>query len=117
MYDQLGNMAVQLVDDSHPKFPAGKKFADIVQNKLTTEDLKASVLGYLAYFGTYTVNEQKRFITHHVKASTNNTSGTDQERGFELQGNQLILTKLAGSSKGKKDQLTTRITWQRVGSS
>ncbi len=115
MYDQLGNMAVQLVDNSHPKFPTGK-FADIVNNQLSPSDLKASVLGYLAYFGTYTVNEQKRFITHHVKASTNNTSGTDQDRGFELQANQLILTKLAGSRKGKKDQLTTRITWQRVGS-
>ncbi len=34
MYDQLGNMAVQLVDDSHPKFPSGK-FADIVKNQLS----------------------------------------------------------------------------------
>lgn len=114
MYDQLGNMAVQLVDDSHPKFPPGK-FADIVENKLTPSDLKASVLGYLAYFGTYTVNEEKRFITHRVKASTNNTSGTDQQRGFELRENQLILTKLASSSPGKKDQLITKITWQRIG--
>ena len=113
MYDSKGNMAVQLVDDSHPKFPSGK-FADIVKNQLTSEALKASLLGYLAYFGTYTVNEEKGFITHHVKASTNNTSGTDQQRGFELQGNSLILTKLAGSTPVKKDQLTTKITWQRI---
>ncbi len=79
--------------------------------------MKASVLKYLAYFGTYTVNQEKQAIIHHVKASTNNTSGTDQERGFEFQRNQSILTKLAGLSKGKKDQLTTRITWQRIGSS
>lgn len=114
MYDSKGNMAVQLVDDSHPKFPEGK-FADIVKNELNPEVLKASILGYLAYFGTYTVNEEKGFITHHVKASTNNTSGTDQQRGFELQGNSLILTKLAGSTPVKKDQLTTKITWQRMG--
>lgn len=113
MYDSKGNMAVQLVDDSHPKFPSGK-FADIVKNQLSPEVLKASILGYLAYFGTYTVNEEKGFITHHVKASTNNTSGTDQQRGFELQGNSLILTKLAGSTPVKKDQLTTKITWQRI---
>ena len=114
MYDSKGNMAVQLVDDSHPKFPDGK-FADIVKNQLTPEVLKASLLGYLAYFGTYTVNEEKGFITHHVKASTSNTSGTDQQRGFELQGNSLVLTKLASSNLGKKDQLTTKITWQRMG--
>jgi len=112
IYDQKGRMAVQLVSDVRPTFSG-----DLVQavNKATPEELKTAGLGYLAYFGTYTIDEKKHTVIHHVERSTNNYTGTAQVRSFEIKGNQLILIKLANMGQGaKQSQLSSRIVWERI---
>jgi len=112
IYDQTGRMAVQLVSNVRPTFSG-----DLVQavDRATPEELKTAVLGYLAYFGTYTIDEKEHTITHHVERSTNNYAGTAQARSFEIKGNQLILTKLASLTQGaKQSQLSSRIVWERT---
>jgi len=112
IYDQKGRMAVQLVSDVRPTFSG-----DLVQavNKATPEELKTAILGYLAYFGTYTIDEKEHTVIHHVERSTNNYTGTAQVRSFEIKGNQLILTKLANTVQGaKQSQLSSRIVWERI---
>ena len=48
---------------------------------------------YFGYFGTYTVDENSRTVTHHiVGASDPNYAGTNQLRFFTLQGNRLVLS-------------------------
>jgi len=112
IYDQKGRMAVQLVSDVRPTFSG-----DLVQavNKATPEELKTAVLGYLAYFGTYTIDEKEHTVTHHVERSTNNYTGTAQLRSFEIKDNQLVLMKSATLAQGGKPrQLSSRIVWERV---
>lgn len=113
-YEPTGRMSVQLVNnDDRPTFPTGN-FTRVVQ-AAKTEDLQAAVLGYLAYFGTYSIDETKNTITHHVQESTNNYKGSDQVRNFELNGDQLVLVKSVSSKPGEKqDQLTSRIEWRRL---
>ena len=48
--------------------------------------------GFLAYFGTYTVDEKAGVVVHHVEgASFPNWIGTDQRREFTLSGRRLTL--------------------------
>ena len=62
-YDSLGNMAAQVMPNrSRPKYAGVQP---------TPEEAKEAITGYLAYFGTYTVDESVRTITHHRKANVN----------------------------------------------
>src|SRR5580693_905526 len=62
-YDSLGNMAAQVMPNRpRPKYTGAQP---------TPEEAKEALTGYLAYFGTYTVDESARTITHHRKANIN----------------------------------------------
>jgi hypothetical protein len=63
IYDSLGNMAAQVMPNRlRRKYAAAEP---------TPEEAKAAITGYLAYFGTYTVDEQAHIITHHRKGNIN----------------------------------------------
>jgi hypothetical protein len=48
--------------------------------------------GYVAYFGTYRVDEANSVVTHVVEGSLNpGYTGTDQPRPFTLHGDVLII--------------------------
>lgn len=113
IYDETGRVAVQLVNDARPAFSQGD-FTEVA-SKATPGELKDNILGYLAYFGTFTIDEQKQTVTHHIEASTNNYAGTAQLRNFEIKGNQLTLFKKANLAQGaKQNQLSSRIIWERI---
>ena len=63
IYDSLGNMAAQVMPNR-----ARRKYAAA---EPTPEEAKDAITGYLAYFGTYSVDEQARTITHHRKGNIN----------------------------------------------
>ena len=60
----------------------------------TPDEAKEAITGYLAYFGTYTVDEQRHTITHHRKANINpGQIGDDAVRRYEFApGDRVILT-------------------------
>jgi len=62
-YDAHGNMAAQIMPD-RPR-------AKYAVAQPTPEEAKAAITGYTAYFGTYTVDEKARTVTHHRKANLN----------------------------------------------
>jgi hypothetical protein len=63
MYDPYGNMAVQIMPDrERPKFAV---------NKATPEEAQAALLGYTAYFGTYSVDPVASTVTHHRQGNIN----------------------------------------------
>jgi hypothetical protein len=70
------------------------------------------VLGYDAYFGTYTVNEAQGTVTHHVQASLfPEDLGKDFVRPFTLDGDTLTLSFTSPSAGGST---TTRtLTFRR----
>ena len=108
IYAATGQMAVQLLRAHRPLFAAGDPYRG------TPEEIKAAFEGYIAYFGSYEVNEAEGVVTHHVHgASFPNWIGGDQQRFFAFAGNQLILSTppiLAGSST-----MTGVLIWERVG--
>ncbi len=86
MYDTDGNMAIQIMNRGRPKFAVADRLGG------TPEQIQAAFRGYLAYFGTYTVGEEKHTVTHHLEgALLPNWVGVDQVRFFELDGNRLTL--------------------------
>lgn len=83
MYDAQGNMAVQITTDPRPSEAVSAQFE--------------FVEGYVAYFGTYDVDEAARTVTHH-RAQHNNAAraSSDAVRRYELSGDSLTLAMPRG---------------------
>jgi lipocalin-like protein len=98
-YDGLGNMAAQVMPSrERAKYAGGQP---------TPDEAKEAITGYLAYFGTYTVNERAHTITHHRKGNINPAQvGDDAVRGYEFApGDRVILTPVGSGNQ---------ITWERM---
>jgi lipocalin-like protein len=86
MYDAGGRMSVQLMN------PARKNFASEDRLAGTPEEVRQAFEGYLAYFGSYTLNAKEGMVIHHVEGSSfPNLIATAQRRLFTLSGNRLTL--------------------------
>jgi Domain of unknown function (DUF4440)/Lipocalin-like domain len=65
--------------------------------------------GYDAYFGTYTIDETKHTITHHVEGSVaRQLVGKDLVRSFQFEGGRLILKPTNGDEHWTVDFETNR---------
>jgi hypothetical protein len=65
------------------RFPGGRR---AIQAQL----FLAAYTAYVAYFGTYTVDPEKRVVTHHVEGSlAPDFTHTDQPRPFKLEGDRM----------------------------
>lgn len=107
MYDAAGNMAVQIMRHERPLFASG----DVVDG--TDDEIIAAYKGYNAYFGTYTVDEAQRIVTHHLRGSLfPNRVGSDQVRHFTFEGNRLTL-KTPPVLRGGAN-LTGTLVWERL---
>jgi len=98
-YDSLGNMAVQIMPDR----PRGK----YASTNPTADEALAAILGFTAYFGTYTVDEKARTVTHHRKGNINPGAIDDAVRHYEfVAGDRLVLTT--------PDNPPSHLTWERM---
>jgi len=99
IYDSLGNMAVQVMPTRTRQKYAGAQ--------PTPDEAKDAVTGYLAYFGTYTVDERAHTITHHRKGALNpGQVGEDAIRRYEFgPGDRLVLIPVDTGN---------RIMWERA---
>jgi len=99
IYYSLGNMAAQVMPNRvRRKYAAAEP---------TPEEAKEAITGYLAYFGTYSVDEQARIITHHRKGNINpGQVGDDVVRGYVFESNDRLVLTPAGS--------TNKIVWERA---
>lgn len=87
MYDAQGHMSGQMMRADRPLFASGD------QQKGTYAELQAAFGGYIAYFGTYEVDEANRTIIHHTQgAMFPNLVGQDQKRFYQFSGQQLTFT-------------------------
>ncbi len=78
-YDRTGHMSVSVMRPDRPE-------------NMTLE-------GYEAYFGTYTVDEQKNMVTHHVEGHMlADRVGQDFLRALEVNGDELTLIIRGGTS-------------------
>jgi Lipocalin-like domain len=70
--------------------PGRAKYATGNRLQGTPEEFKETVLGSIAYFGSYSVDEAKRMFILKIKGSTfPDYEGTEQTRTFTLNGDEL----------------------------
>ena len=106
-FDTSGHYIISVMRSDHANYKIGS-FGQIAQ--ISAEEARATALGTITYFGTYTVNEANRAIAIHVEASSfPNWNGTQQERLLEIVGDQLKLT-VRPPNGGHVDVL-----WKRAG--
>ena len=98
-YDSTGHMSVQIMPDRvRPGW---------VDRDPTLDEAKAAVLGYVAYFGTYSVNGAESTVTHHRLARLNTGGADDVIRRYEFVGdNRLVLTPVNNPAD--------HLVWERV---
>ena len=73
---------------------------------------QSAYAGYIAYFGTYTIDEARQIVTHHVVGSINpGIVGSDQVRRMRLEDGLLILEADFRTSRGTVVQT---LTWRRA---
>jgi len=95
-YGPNGEMSVQIAPDVERK-RAGKE--------MTPDEAKIAVTDYIAYFGTYTIDEKAGTVTHHRQASLQPGDGGDFVRVYQFVGDRLILRP-----PGSKQE----IPWERI---
>jgi hypothetical protein len=96
IYDAHGYMTCQVAPDRELT-KAG--------DKPTGEEAIAALDGHIAYFGTYSVDERARTVTHHRQGSVQPGDTGDVVRGYEFVGDRLILRPLG---------TTTEVVWERI---
>ena len=107
MYDGHGSFSGQIAGSERPSFQSANLL------KGTPEEIKAAFEGYIAYYGTYEVDEANSRVTHHVESSLfPNWIGDIQTRLYEFEGERLRLNTLP--IKGARADLTNTLLWERV---
>ncbi|MFY9692754.1 MAG: lipocalin-like domain-containing protein [Xanthobacteraceae bacterium] len=96
IYDVHGHMACHVAPD-HNVPRAGKE--------PTGEEAIAALADHIAYFGTYSVDERGRTVTHHRQGSVQPGDKGDVVRGYEFVGDRLILRPVG---------TTREVIWERI---
>jgi Lipocalin-like domain len=91
-YDKAGRMSALLMRPGrHSTLPPGMEL-----DKAPNEELRDAVTGFVAYFGTYEIEEATQKVVHHVEASLSPSwVGTDLKRSFRFDAGRLILIRPA----------------------
>ena len=73
------------------------------------DELRNAVTGFVAYFGTFDIDEATHTVIHHLQASLfPSWVGTDLERNFHFEGRSLVLTRLSPDGAS-----SDRLVWDR----
>ena len=107
LYDAAGHMSAQLMDPERPQFASG----DMARG--SDAEVRAAMVGYIAYYGTYTLDLSRGVVTHHVQGALfPNWVGGDQVRYFRLDGDRLTITTPPIRIGGEDS--TTVLVWERA---
>ena len=112
IYDQAGHVAAQLSrrDRTVSMF---REECGVAADTKGTPDTAQTVLGYDAYFGTYTLNEKEGIVTHHLEAAIwPGDIGKSIERHFTISGDQLTIRFNTTTREGIK--VTRTLVWERM---
>lgn len=107
VYLPNGYMAVQLMRDPPAKFKS-ETYEDA-----TLEELKDAFLAYYAYYGRYTIDEEKSMVTHHIESSQYpEEHGINYRRFFSFSGETLTLVTAPFIEGG--EERVNRLVWERM---
>ena len=103
MFDGAGNFAAQIMRRDRPVFESERP---------TDEEVRSAYGGYMAYFGRYEIDEEKKMLTNHVEGALNPAwVGGLQIRYFEIDGNRMTL-RTAPIGTGEVT-VTGKLLWER----
>lgn len=104
-YDKAGRMfALLMRPGRQSSAPSGMELETAPE-----DELRNVVTGFVAYFGTFDVDEATHSVIHHIQASlVPSWVGTNLKRTYHFEGESLVLTRLSpdGSS-------SDRLVWHR----
>lgn len=108
IYTPDGFVSAQLMRTGRPAFHSSD------WHRGTPEEYQASGSGYIAYCGTFEVDEKMATVTHIPSVSLlPNLMGGRQCRSIDLEGDRLVL-RAAGAAVAGGVYLTSRLEWKRV---
>jgi hypothetical protein len=108
IYDASGHVAAQLMRPDRPIA------IDCGTSGAAPNGNSQSVNGYDAYFGTYSLDESKHTITHHLEGALAAADvGKNLVREFQISGDKLTIVVRTTSPKDNEKQIRT-LTWERV---
>jgi len=112
IYDRSGHVAAQLSRRDRTVAMIGEECQAAATTK-GTADTAQTVLGYDAYFGTYSVNEKDGIVIHHLEAALfPGDVGKDIARHFTISGDRLTITFNTTTREGVKVMRT--LVWERM---
>lgn len=103
-YADTGHMGVHIMPRNRPLFAS---------NPPTAEEARAALQQYAAYFGSFTVNDNGKFVVHHRVGQINPGGAADAKRFYDFEGERLVLTP-APADRGSKERATNRVVWERL---
>ncbi len=104
-YDSTGRMSAQLMKSQRPR--------SLSVNLSIGSEEEITAVGYLTYFGTFEVEEDKGMVTHHVEGALfPKWIGTKLRRLFELSEERLTLKTPPISFKG--EEIVSVLVWEKI---
>jgi hypothetical protein len=108
IYTPDGFVSAQLMKPGRPAFHSSD------WHHGTLQEYQASGSGYIAYCGTYEVDEEKATVTHIPSVSLlPNLIHVRQCRSIDLEGDRLVL-RVAGAPVAGVLYVTSRLEWKRI---
>ena len=87
VYDDTGHMHLQVMST-----PAMFDFPGAGDGTGEPSLIQVAYQGYVAYYGTYTVDWAHQVVTHHVEGSLQpDYTATDQPRSFRFEGDRFVI--------------------------
>jgi hypothetical protein len=108
VYTPQGRVSVNIMRAGRPPWASPNPAA------ATEPEMAQAAAGYIAYAGSFTVDEPASVVEHHVDVSLfPNWTGGVQRRFADLSGDELVLAAPL-VSKDTGTTLTARLRWRRV---
>jgi hypothetical protein len=96
-YDKAGRMSAQLMRPGRRSTVAPG--LSLLAGNASAEEIREAVNGFIAYFGTFDVDESSKSVVHHVQAClVPSWVGTDLKRAYSFNANRLALTAITTAS-------------------
>ena len=101
MYDDAGHVSLQIM-------PSGRNASINTLQPITPTQAQAALFGYVAYFGTYTLDQDAKIMRLHFEGAINPSMvGTDGDRHYQFDGDRMTFRAGSGGA-------TTWLTWERL---
>src|SRR5262249_38030785 len=107
MLDAKGRFSYLIVAADRPKFASNNR------REGTPDEYKAAVQGIIAFYGTYSVNEETRTVTWHIERCVfPNWDGTDRSLSVTITADEMSYT--ADPIPSATGPYTPHVTWSRA---